>query len=124
KPEEEKQEAPKLLQLVAGERWLAIRNSTHGVFLADSRRTEQLVELDFSSLGPDQPARIEDLALGADDGVLAIAYRSDQGKGLVALFDVGTHSLMRHFAAEYVDVALGDSGRLLLGVGEGAAEVR
>lgn len=124
KPEVEKQEAPKLLQLVAGERWLAIRNSTHGVFLADSRRTEKLVELDFSSLGPDQPARIEDLALGADDGVLAIAYRSDQGKGLVALFDVGTHSLMRHFAAEYVDVALGDSGRLLLGVGEGAAEVR
>ncbi len=124
KAEVEQKEEPKLVQLVAGERWLALRNSAHGVFLADSKKVDKLVEVDFGALGPDQPSRIEDLALGEDDGALAIAYRSDQGKGFVALVDVGTHSIMRHFAAEYVDVALGDSGRLLLGVGEGNAEVR
>ncbi|MGE0328492.1 MAG: hypothetical protein AB7K71_17280 [Polyangiaceae bacterium] len=124
KPEVEEKADPKLLQLVAGDHWLALRNSAHQVFLADSKKPDKLIQLDFSNLGPEQPSRIEDMAMGADDGVLAIAYRSDQGKGFVVLFDVGTHSTMRHFAAEYVDVALGDSGRLLLGVGEGAAEVR
>ncbi|MEZ4234486.1 MAG: hypothetical protein R3B89_35270 [Polyangiaceae bacterium] len=122
--EVEQKAAPKLLQLVAGGRWLALRNSAHQVFLADSKRPERLLALDFSGLGPDQPARIADLALGADDRTLVVAYRSDQGKGFVALFDAQTRSMMRHFAADYVEVALGDSGRLLLGVSEDAAEVR
>lgn len=79
---------------------------------------------DFSGLGAEAPAQISGLALAPDDSVLAISFKTADGKARSALLDVRTRSVMRHFAADYAGVAVGDAGRLLLGWNRRFAEVR
>lgn len=79
---------------------------------------------DFSGLGAEAPAQISGLALAPDDSVLAMSFKTADGRARSALLDVRTRSVMRHFAADYAGVAVGDAGRLLLGWNRRFAEVR
>src|SRR5690606_41483645 len=100
---------PALLDLGVGTRLLVYRDAEARVFVQRLGYPEAQ-RFDFSGLGAEAPAQISGLALAPDDSVLAMSFKTADGRARSALLDVRTRSVMRHFAGGFPRGGRGGGG--------------
>src|SRR5690606_14541528 len=78
---------PALLDLGVGTKFLVYRDAEARVFVQRLGYPEAQ-RFDFSGLGAEAPAQISGLALAPDDSVLAMSFKTADGRARSALLDV------------------------------------